>query len=163
MRQLLIARALVAIAACSSPSGAEAPTTTRGYDPTKPTTATTNPATATYAKLVGDLRRHGFEVKEPGKSERDPLVPKFRLWDVKIDEIGAFIGVAVTDEALTTKLEALNGFGSIAVFSTTGRWIVNPESALTDDATFAMREKLANKIGKALYDDWQGSVRMSVP
>jgi hypothetical protein len=143
-------------------SAAATTTTARGYDPTKPTNATTSPQAATYDKVVSDLRRHGFEVKE-GKSERDPLVPKLRLWNVKIEGVDAYIAVAGTDEALTTKLDTLNGFGSIAVFSTTGRWIINPESAMTDDATFAKSEKLANAIGKALYDDWQGTVRVSVP
>jgi hypothetical protein len=47
--------------------------------------------------------------------------------------------------------------------TTTGRWIINPESAMTEDETFAKSERLANDIGKALYNDWQGSVRVSVP
>jgi hypothetical protein len=145
-------------------AGCEATTTTaRGYDPTKPTTVTTSPTQATYAKLVADLQRHGFKVGKVTETRRDPLVPKLRLWELKINGVGSLIGVASTDEALTTKLEMLNNFGSIAVFSTTSRWIINPESAMTDDATFAKSEKLATAIGKALYNDWQGSVRLSVP
>jgi hypothetical protein len=171
MRKLAVAVAValalaLAAAACSSDKeAAPAPTTTTvlGRDPTAPTAATVaasqNP---TFLKLVADLKRHGYSVRF-GKSEPDPIIPKIRMWDGSINGVSTFIDVCQTDEACNAKLEALDGFGSIAVFSPTARWIINPESALTDDATFAKSEKLANEIAKALYDDWQGTVRISVP
>jgi hypothetical protein len=166
----LVLVVLVLVAGCSDDragTAAPAPTTTSatvpGRDPTAPTSSTVAPSqNPTFVKVVADLKRHGCDVRF-GKSEPDPIIPKIRLWDGSINGVSTFIDVCQTDEACNAKLEALDGFGSIAVFSPTARWIINPESAMTDDATFAKSEKLANEIAKALYDDWQGTVRISVP
>jgi hypothetical protein len=166
MKRLAVVIAL-ALAACSGNSGKptqqSTPTTTAvlGRDPTAPTQSTVAKSQQpTFLKLVADLKRHGFSVRV-GKSEPDPLLPRVRLWDTRINGVSTFIAVCESDEACQAKLAGLNDFDAIAIFSTTARWIINPESALTDDKTRAKSAKLANDIGKALYNDWNGTVRIS--
>jgi hypothetical protein len=159
----LIAAGLIALplVGCSgNPRSETAPTTTTtaitlGQDPTKSTTATASLA----AKVADSLRANGFEVA--GLKERDPeggrLFGMKESWDVRVNGDESFINVFGDSEDLSGWLQTAGNLGGVVVFSTTDVWALSLDT--DSPAVRAKSKKLADEIGKKLYDDWNDSIR----
>jgi hypothetical protein len=168
MRQGVIAAVLAGLllVGCSSksPEQAAAPTSTTsatttsliGQDPTKSTTM--SPAKATVDKLTGSLRAHGFQVTGLKKAtvEGGRMFGMTHSWDLHIDGIEGGVNVFTDTESLQGWLQMGQGLGGVFLYSTTDTWAITLDS---DGPARAKSVRLVNKLGRALYDDWQGTIR----
>lgn len=59
-------------------------------------------------------------------------------------------------ESLQGWLQMGQGLGGVFLYSTTDVWAITMYS---DSPARAKSVQLANRLGRALYDDWQGTIR----
>jgi hypothetical protein len=140
------------------------------------------PAVPTTAANQHELGRAGpdqVDQLEPGQGDhrqahRQPARPRFEVrlkpteveggrmsgmthsWDGRIESTEAGVNVFTDVESLQGWLQMGQGLGGVFLYSTTDVWAITMYS---DSPARAKSVQLANRLGRALYDDWQGTIR----
>jgi hypothetical protein len=139
----------------AAPTTAVTSTTLVGHDPTKSTSSSL--AKATIDKLTGSLHAHGFQVRlKPTDVEGGRMFGMTHSWDGRIESTEAGVNVFTDAQSLQDWLQMGQGLGGVFVYSTTDVWAITLDS---DSPARAKSVQLANRLGRALYDDWQGTIR----